>query len=172
MTNIGGLAAKLRAMKEKQAAAKAEEDARIQAKAQEHVERVNATIAEAQASDPYFVREGVAELPSNWWGANRDHLVEAIGSEAVEAFNVGLIDLLNANRANLREASSRLQQIIRNHSGSEILLNPAIMRAIVEKLQSGYVAARIASTERASTAARNKVATASAKETLDMLLGD
>jgi len=172
MTNIGGLAAKLRAMKEKQAAMKAEEDAKTMQRAQEHVERINATVAEAQASDPYFVKDGVAELPANWWGANRDNLVEAVGSDAVEAFNAGLLELLNANRANLREASSKLQQIIRNHSGSEILLNPAIMRAIVEKLQSGYVAARIASTERASAASRNKVNTASAKETLDMLLGD
>lgn len=170
--NIGSLAEKLKQIKAKQAEAAQQRREELTQAANAAVEEANRANAKAMADDPHFVKDGVANIPSNWWGAERDRMVEALGTEIIEEFNSNMAALLTSTKGNIAEASARLQMMLKTHSGSEILLNPAIMKAIVEKLQSGYITARRASIDRQSAIATKKVATAQASDVLDQLLGD
>jgi hypothetical protein len=176
MSKFAELQAKLKAQREarEQAAAQAKqaEQAELSARADAAVEKALVTVEETRNADPHFVVNRVAQLPTNWWGSQRDAVVEAIGAEAVDQFQNALNTLMTSDKGDIKMASLRLQDLMRDKLALSTLLNPAIMKAIVEKLSSARGQALVEQKTRASTAANNKAGKAQAREALDELLGD
>jgi len=174
-TSLSAIAQKLRekrAASEAANAAKAEaERLELTARADAAVEKAMQTIEANRASDPHFVVNRVAQLPTNWWGSQYDAVVEAIGAEQVEQFQTALNTLLTSPNGDIKMASLRLQDLMKDKLQLSTLLNPAIMKAIVEKLSSARGQALIEQKTRASTASTNKINRAQAAEALEDLLG-
>ena len=174
-TSLSAIAQKLRekrAASEAASAAKAEaERLELTARADAAVEKAMQTVEANRASDPHFVVNRVAQLPTNWWGSQYDAVVEAIGAEQVQAFQTALNTLLTSPNGDIKMASLRLQDLMKEKLQLSTLLNPAIMKAIVEKLSSARGQALIEQKTRASTASTNKVNRAQAAEALEDLLG-
>lgn len=174
-TSLSAIAQKLRekrAANEAANAAKAEaERLELTARADAAVEKAMQTVEANRASDPHFVVNRVAQLPTNWWGSQYDAVVEAIGAEQVQAFQTALNTLLTSPNGDIKMASLRLQDLMKDKLQLSTLLNPAIMKAIVEKLSSARGQALIEQKTRASTASTNKVNRAQAAEALEDLLG-
>ena len=173
--NLSSIAAKLKAAREAREAQEAakvkEEREALQARADAAVESAMATANTERAADPHFIVDRVAMLPTNWWGSQHEAVVESVGAEAVQQFQDALNTLMTSDKGDIRMASLRLQDLMKDKLQLSTLLNPAIMKAIVEKLSSARGQALIEQRTRASTASSNKINKAQAKEDLDSLLG-
>ena len=175
MSSLGSIAQKLKAQREAreaQEAVKAEQArAELTARADVAVEQAMQRVEETRSNDPHFVVNRVAQLPTNWWGSQFDAVVESIGAEEVQQFQASLNALLTSESGDIKMASLRLQDLMKEKLQFTTLLNPAIMKAIVEKLSSARGVALIEQRTRASTASTNKVNKAQAAGAPEDLLG-